>query len=134
MRSKRAASKDDASSSTAVPAAAASQDIKSTSRLSSGALSKRAADMLANSDLSTFGEPKPDSKTLAETREGAERLASELEEFLANHETEIDNHASLPFTGPSDINKKDSSSSTTLTDEAIADLQLATARKLREVR
>jgi hypothetical protein len=100
----------------------------------SNALSKRAADMLANTDLSTFGEPKPDSQTLAEIREGSERLASELEQYLANHETDADNNnASLPFTGPSRLKQKDIAAST-LSDEAIADLQLATARKLREVR
>ena len=122
MKTKRISPKDDSSST--------SQDTKSTSSLSSGntsALGKRAADVLASADLSAFGEPKPDSKTLTEIRESAERLASELDEFL--HKNEV--HTTRLLKAREDNGSPDFSH---MTDEAIADLQLATARKLREGR
>mmetsp|Transcript_23266 Transcript_23266/g.49547 ORF Transcript_23266/g.49547 Transcript_23266/m.49547 type:complete len:122 (+) Transcript_23266:141-506(+) len=120
MKTKRIASKDDASS-------AGIHETKSAAIISSGSttsLGKRAADAL---DLSAFGEQKPDSRTLTEIRESAERLAYELEEFLSQNE--------VPTKGllkTSDGNGCPGFSH--MTDEAIADLQLATARKLREVR
>ena len=90
-------------------------------------LGKRAADVLASSDLSAFGEPKPDSKTLREIRESAERLAYELNDFLTKNE--------VPTTKLLKYNEGNGSPDFShMTDEAIADLQLATARKLREVR
>mmetsp|Transcript_12224 Transcript_12224/g.25788 ORF Transcript_12224/g.25788 Transcript_12224/m.25788 type:complete len:910 (-) Transcript_12224:6-2735(-) len=121
MKTKRISSKDDSSS--------ASQDTKSTASLSSGntsALGKRAADVLASADLSAFGEPKLDSKTLSEIRESAERLAYELNEFLAKNEVPT---TSL-LKGNEDNGTPDFSH---MTDDGIADLQLATARKLREL-
>ena len=122
MKTKRVSSKDDSSS--------ASQDTKSTASLSSGntsALGKRAADVLASADLSAFGEPKPDSKTLSEIRESAERLACELNEFLTKNE--------VPTTSLLKGNENNGTPDFShMTDEGIADLQLATARKLREVR
>jgi hypothetical protein len=97
--------------------------------------SKRAADMLA-----TYGNPNLEfgsgsgesssggsasakntttgSVVLSEIREGAERLANELDEYLARSSEK------------SFIRDKDAPP---LSDEAVADLQLATARKLREV-
>ena len=77
--------------------------------------------------MSAFGEPKPDSRTLIEIRESAERLALELDEFL--NKNEIPTKGLLK--GLTEKGKPDFSG---MTDEAIADLQLATARKLREVR
>lgn len=90
MRSKRASSstKDESSSS--------GGDIKSTSSFSSSSFKQRAADMIANGvDLSTFGEPKPDANTLAEIREGAERLAYELDDCLKR--TKLAIHIYHPF-------------------------------------
>ena len=55
---------------------------------------------------------------LSEIKEGAERLANELDEYLSKG-------SDKPF-----IPEKDAPP---LSDEAVADLQLATARKLREV-
>lgn len=141
MRTKRASTtKEDASTSS-------SQDTKSTSSLSTSALSKRAADMLANADLSTFGEPKPDAKTLAEIREGATRLAAELDEYLRREDPngnsslypptrllqESESVSSIALPATSGSLSSSSISSKSLSDESIADLQLATARKLREV-
>lgn len=56
---------------------------------------------------------------LTDIREGAERLANDLDEYL-----ESTNHAG--------INRRKESN--LLSDEGIAELQLLTARKLREVR
>lgn len=120
MKTKRMTSKDD--SSTATQGSKSSALITGTS----SGLSKRAADVLASGDLSAFGEPKPDSKTLIEIRESAERLASELDEFLYKHE--------VPTKGLLKVKDKGVTDFSHMTDEAIADLQLATARKLREVR
>jgi hypothetical protein len=104
---------------------------------SSSALERRAADMLSNAatggsgsgnggvDLSTIGEPKPDAKTLAEIRESTERLASELNEYLSKNDGTTSNNTSSSYS---------SDSKSSLTDEQIADLQLAVARKLRQVR
>jgi hypothetical protein len=102
---------------------------------SSSALERRAADMLSNAggsgsgnggvDLSTIGEPKPDAKTLAEIRESTERLASELNEYLSKNDGTTSNNTSSSYS---------SDSISSLTDEQIADLQLAVARKLRQVR
>lgn len=125
MRSKRASSstKDDSSS--------AAGDTRSTSSLSSSSLKQRAADMIANGvDLSTFGEPKLDANTLAEIREGTERLATELDEFLSKNETGNSSYSS-PFRG---WQLKHGAIKSNLLDEEIADLQLTVARKLREVR
>jgi hypothetical protein len=122
MRSKRASSstKDESSSS--------GGDIKSTSSFSSSSFKQRAADMIANGvDLSTFGEPKPDANTLAEIREGAERLAYELDDCLQKNETS--NTYISPFRQWKGVDGKTKSS-----DDEIADLQLTIARKLREVR
>ena len=83
---------------------------------SGSALGKRAADTLANAELNALNEPKPDSKTLDEIKETTERLASELNDYLTLNET--------TNIRPDFAN---------LSDEAIADIQLATARKLREV-
>jgi hypothetical protein len=140
MRTKRTSTtKEDASTST-------SQDTGTTSSLSTSALSKRAVDMLANADLSTFGEPKPDAKTLAEIREGATRLAAELDEYLRREDPNRNNSLYPPTRLLQDAAESTTSStslapsasgslpsSSTLSDESIADLQLATARKLREV-
>jgi len=90
------------------------------------ALGKRAADELANGDLSAYGEPKPDTRTLTEIRESAERLAYELDEFLCKNDVPTKGLLS----GVEDNGCQDFSH---MTDEAIADLQLATARKLREL-
>ena len=81
---------------------------------------KRAADMLASYKSSL--DPSTGhsgSSLLAEIREGTDRLANELDEYLEN-------------TNVARINRRKASQP--LTDEGIADLQLATARKLREVR
>ena len=121
MKNKRITSKDES--------LASAQETESTAIVSgsTSALGKRAADVLANGDLSAFGEPKPDSRTLTEIRESAERLALELNEFLRKNE--IPTKGILKGTdGNGKIDFSD------MTDEAIADLQLATARKLREVR
>lgn len=97
--------------------------------------SKRAADMLAtytNAGLefgSGGGEssgngsaPAKNSTTgsalLSEIREGAERLANELDEYLARG---------------GDKSLASGKDAAPLSDEAVADVQLATARKLREV-
>lgn len=107
-----------------------SGDAKSTSSLSSSSLKKRAADMIANGvDLSTFGEQKPDANTLAEIREGAERLATELDAYLKSNE--VNSSYSSPFR---QWKGSDDAFKASLSDEDIADLQLVTARKLREVR
>jgi hypothetical protein len=93
-------------------------------------LKQRAADMIANGvDLSTFGEPKPDANTLAEIREGAERLAYELDDYLQKNETS--NTYISPFR---EWKGADGKTKSNLTDDEIADLQLTIARKLREVR
>jgi hypothetical protein len=125
MRSKRASS-----STKDVESSSSGGDNKSASSLSSSSLKQRAADMIANGvDLSTFGEPKPDANTLAEIREGAERLAYELDDYLQKNET-INTYIS-PFRQWKGVDGKTKSN---LTDEEIADLQLTIARKLREVR
>lgn len=120
MKSKRSTSKDDSS--------ATSQDSKSRAIITgnTSALGKRAADVLASGDLSAFGEPKPDPRTLTEIRESAERLARELDDFLSNND--------VPSKGL--LRSSDSKGCpdfSHMTDEGIADLQLATARKLREL-
>jgi hypothetical protein len=106
--------------------ASSSANTASQSASSSSLSGKRAADVLANykSNLepgsagSSYGKNNSSGSTLlSEIREGAERLATELDHFLSTSE----NHSS---------NKKDGPP---LSDEAIADLQLATARKLRQV-
>lgn len=99
---------------------------------SSSSLSgKRAADMLASykSNLdpgptgsSAGGKINASGSTLlSEIREGAERLANELDHFLSSSESEGKHLSSKKRDAPA------------LSDEAIADLQLATARKLRQV-
>jgi hypothetical protein len=129
MRNKRSSgsvrsnsNKQEESSDASSSANTVSQSSSSTSSLSG----KRAADVLANykSNLepgsagSSSGKNNSSGSTLlSEIREGAERLATELDHFLSKSE----NHIS---------NKKDEPP---LSDEAIADLQLATARKLRQV-
>jgi len=163
--------------------------------------SSSSSSFTSNNNPSLFGEPKPDSQTLAEIRDGAERLALELEQYLlSDHDgifggnsgsdpntsfssTSNDNNSnndhhnrtsssttssssSLPFRGiasglikqrqqqsqtqqqhqhqqPQQQNDNNgntgntgndkASTSSSLSDEAIADLQLATARKLREL-
>jgi len=60
------------------------------------------------------------TSALAEIREGAERLAMELDEYLSKSSN-----------SKSPLFRVDGRSSTPV--EAVADLQLATARKLREV-
>lgn len=106
-----------------------SQDTKSTSSLLSGsALGKRAADALANADLSGLSEPKPDSETLTEIKETTERLATELNDFLTKHEA-----ANSPRLLKAAENSNRRPDFANMSDEAIADIQLATARKLREV-
>ena len=123
MRTKRTTStKDDASSS---------GDTKSTSSLSSSSLKQRAADMIASGvDLSpNFGEAKPDANTLTEIRDGAMRLATELDDYLGKHDTS--NNYQSPFRL---LKGADGTVNTNLSDDAVADLQLTTARKLREVR
>lgn len=121
MKTKRITPKDDSST--------ASQDTKSTAIITgnTSALGKRAADVLASGDLSAFGEPKPDSRTLTEIRESAERLAFELDQFLSKNEVPT----KCLLKASEDNGCPDFSH---MTDEDIADLQLATARKLREVR
>ncbi len=121
MKTKRVTSKDESLTAT--------QGAKSTALITgnTSALGKRAADVLASGDLSAFGEPKPDSRTLIEIRESAERLALELDDFLNKNE--------IPTKGLlKGLKEKGSADLSHMTDEAIADLQLATARKLREVR
>ncbi|KAG7360826.1 Armadillo-type fold [Nitzschia inconspicua] len=120
MRTKRASSSKEDSIS--------SSDTKSTSSLSTSSLKQRAVDMIANGvDLSTFGEPKPDANTLAEIRETAERLATELDDYLQKN----DNTSS--YSSPFRQWKDGATTKANLSDEDIADLQLATARKLREL-
>ena len=58
------------------------------------------------------------SALLSEVRDGAERLATELDVYLAKS---------------SDKSPIHDKGTPPLSDEAVADLQLATARKLREV-
>jgi hypothetical protein len=125
MRSKRASS-----SSTKDESSSSGGDTKSITSLSSSTLKQRAADMIANGvDLSTFGEPKPDANTLAEIREGAERVAYELDDYLQNNET---SHTYIsPFRQWKGVDGKIKPN---LTDDEIVDLQLSIARKLREVR
>ena len=97
---------------------------------SSSSSGKRAADMLANyksnldpssgaNSSSSKSNNSSGSVSLSEVRDGAHRLATELDEFLAKA---AKNNRSFVFNDAH------------LTDEAIPDLQLATARKLREVR
>lgn len=119
MKTKKISSKDESSTAT--------QGSKSTAIVpgNTSALGKRAADVLASGDLSAFGEPKPDSRTLIEIRESAERLALELDEFLTKHEVPTKALLTGKDKGVSDFSH--------MADEAIADIQLATARKLREV-
>lgn len=121
------------------------QQLSGTGAFSSSSLNsfsnKRAADMLAGCNSSTSLElgalsssengaaapgapPKNNTiggSLLSEIREGAERLATELDEYLsrgaADRSFSLDRGALAP-----------------LSDEGVADLQLATARKLREVR
>ena len=93
------------------------------SELGSGDLlySRRAAQESTNSGSDHLAPPKTSQSgaaLLSEIREGAERLASELDEFLSKRSDKLH----IPRT------------ETPLSDEAIADLQLASARKLREVR
>mmetsp|Transcript_17621 Transcript_17621/g.40624 ORF Transcript_17621/g.40624 Transcript_17621/m.40624 type:complete len:973 (-) Transcript_17621:158-3076(-) len=120
MKTKKITSKDDSF--------VMNQDTKSMTTTSgnNSALGKRAADELANGDLSAYGEPKPDTRTLTEIRESAERLAYELDEFLCKNDVPTKGLLS----GVEDNGCQDFSH---MTDEAIADLQLATARKLREL-
>ena len=61
---------------------------------------------------------------LSDIKEGAERLANELDDYISNSPN--NNNDTKPF-----FRTKDAPP---LSDEAVADLQLATARKLREVR
>ena len=61
---------------------------------------------------------------LSDIKEGAERLANELDDYISNSPN--NNNDKKPF-----FRTKDAPP---LSDEAVADLQLATARKLREVR
>ena len=69
---------------------------------------------------SSSGKTNSGTAALAEVKEGAERLAKELDEYLNKSSN---NRRSLFG--------KDGASNTS--GEAVADLQLATARKLREV-
>jgi hypothetical protein len=108
-----------------------SSSIASQSQSVSSLSGKRAADMLASyksnlepgsgttSGLASGKNNSSGSALLSEIRDGAERLAKELHEYLANS------------TNQSFRSKKETAP--LLNDEAIADLQLATARKLREV-
>jgi hypothetical protein len=132
MRTKLRAKKDDPNFQPTADSTIGNSSYSSSSN--SAALERRAADLLSNGgvDLSTFSEPKPDSKTLAEIREGAERLATELDEFLSKKDGSNSPSYSSPFCLLG--GGADGSSKTSLTDEQIADLQLAVARKLREVR
>lgn len=85
--------------------------------------------MIANGvDLSTFGEPKLDANTLAEIKEGTERLAIELDDYLQKSEG-----TAATYTSPFRQWKDGATTKANLSDEDIADLQLTTARKLREV-
>jgi hypothetical protein len=70
-----------------------------------------------NSDGNSSSGKTP-TAALAEIKEGAERLAKELDEYLKKSSSSI----SFNFGNPSNPS-----------GEAVADLQLATARKLREV-
>ena len=130
MRNKRSNNKQEESSSSDVSSSGPTvSDSKSSS--SSSLTGKRAADMLANykSNLepssgtnSSSGKNSNNSSgsaVLSEVRDGAQRLATELDEYLS----QADSKQSTP-----------SQVGAPLSDEAIADLQLATARKLREVR
>lgn len=74
-----------------------------------------------NEGPSSSSKGKSSAETAAEVKEGAEKMARELEEYL-NKNTKV----------KQTLLGKSSSSSTS--GEAVADLQLATARKLREVR
>jgi hypothetical protein len=125
MRNKRSSGSVRSSSNKQEDSSDASTSANTASQSSSASSlsGKRAADVLANykSNLepgSSSGKNNSSGSTLlSEIREGAERLATELDHFLSTSE----NHSS---------NKKDGPP---LSDEAIADLQLATARKLRQV-
>ena len=70
------------------------------------------------SDAANGSNSGSSGASLSELKEGAERLANELDEYLSKSSTK-------PF-----FRTKDAAP---LSDEAVADLQLATARKLREV-
>jgi hypothetical protein len=121
---------DDSTSDAQTSSAAASFSSPLTS------ISKRPADSMYTSasfnatstEFSGSGESNPGSSTtskpnsigstlLVEIKEGAERLAKELDDYLYK-----------------DSKTKNPTRKEPLSDEAVADLQLATARKLREVR
>jgi hypothetical protein len=74
-----------------------------------------------NESLSNSSKGKSSAGTAAEVKEGAEKLARELEDYLNNNSK----------TKHSILGRFINSSTS---GEAVADLQLATARKLREVR
>jgi hypothetical protein len=78
---------------------------------------KSSGGTLANHGKSSSGTASG-SALLADIKDGAERLANELDEYLSRGSRK----AFIP-----------SKDSPPLSDEAVADLQLATARKLREV-
>lgn len=94
---------------------------------------KRASDMFAsysNGSLdfgsgidkndNAMGQATPaGSASLADISDGAKRLAQELDQYITR--------------GPENTSQGDDANGSTLSDDAIADLQLATARKLREV-
>jgi hypothetical protein len=69
---------------------------------------------------SSSSKVKSGAGTAAEVKEGAEKLARELEEYLNKN-----SKAKLSLFGKS--------GNPSTSGEAVADLQLATARKLREV-
>jgi hypothetical protein len=73
-----------------------------------------------SSGNSSSGKTHSGTAALAEVKEGAERLAKELDEYLRKSSNSKISHFG-----------KDGASTTS--GEAVADLQLATARKLREV-
>ena len=98
---------------------------------------KRAADMFAsysngnldfgsgidgtdkNNSSSAAQDAAAGSTSLADISDGAKRLAQELDQYITR--------------GPDKTGQGNAESGSALSDDAIADLQLATARKLREV-
>lgn len=76
--------------------------------------------------MSTTNTVPAPTASLADISDGAKRLAQELDQYITRGPDVL--AAASPSQGGSNYNKDAS-----LSDDAIADLQLATARKLREV-
>jgi hypothetical protein len=120
-------STSDAQNSCAAAESSFSSPLTSTSKRPADTMFTSASFNATSTELNGSGESysassiasKPSSigsTLLVEIKEGAERLAKELDDYLSK-----------------DSNTKNPTRKEPLSDEAVADLQLATARKLREV-